>query len=278
MATRVRRTTPRERAISRYFEKEKAENDDRYIEPTREARNGIVFVLGRPDEELCDDVTLDATGVGLLWEPATDLLCDFLESNVDALLSLGGARAVELGSGAGVAGMVWAQMCGREDFCPTGIRWPLESDRNARVRLTDYHPTVLQRLERSVYLNGLENVCEVERLAWGDAAPRARAQLVFGSELAVSEAAAAALAATLDALLTPRGVFLYAHTARRAIFRGADGELCREDGDSALQTLVAALAPRRCVELGADDSGDERVVLLGFGSIAADLASMQRRG
>ena len=69
-----------------------------------------------------------------------------------------------------------------------------------------------------------------------------------------------------------------AHTARRAIFRGADGELCREDGDSALQTLVAALAPRRCVELGADDSGGERVVLLAFGSTAADLASMQRRG
>ena len=273
-ASRVRRTTPRERAIARYFEKEKAENDDRYIEPTREARNGLVFVLGRPDEELCD-ASLDATGVGLVWEAATDLLCDFLESNAEALLSLGGARAVELGSGAGVAGMVWAQMCGRCEW--TGIRWPLESDRNARVRLTDYHPTVLQRLERSLYLNGLENVCEVERLAWGDAAPRARAQLVFGSELAVSEAAAAALAATLDALLTPRGLFLYAHTDRRAIFRGADGELCREDGDSALQTLVAALAPRRCVELAADDSGGERVVLLGFGSTAANLASMQSR-
>ena len=104
------------------------------------------------------------------------------------------------------------------------------------------------------------------------------AQLVFGSELAVSESAAAALAATLDALLTPRAVFLYAHTVRRAIFRGADGELCREDGDSALNTLVAALAPRRCVELAADDSGDERVVLLGFGSTAADLATMHRRG
>ena len=274
-ASRVRRTTPRERAIARYFEKEKAENDDRYIEPTREARNGLVFVLGRPDEELCD-ASLDATGVGLVWEAATDLLCDFLESNAEALLSLGGARAVELGSGAGVAGMVWAQMCGRCEW--TGIRWPLESDRNARVRLTDYHPTVLQRLERSLYLNGLENVCEVERLAWGDAAPRARAQLVFGSELAVSEAAAAALAATLDALLTPRGLFLYAHTDRRAIFRGADGELCREDGDSALQTLVAALAPRRCVELAADDSGDERVVLLAFGSTAADLAPLRRPG
>ena len=77
---------------------------------------------------------------------------------------------------------------------------------------------------------------------------------------------------------TPRGLFLYAHTERRAIFRGAEGELCREDGDSALRALVSALAPRRCVELAADDSGGERVVLLGFGSTAADLASMQRRG
>ena len=65
---------------------------------------------------------------------------------------------------------------------------------------------------------------------------------------------------------------------RRAIFRGAGGELCREDGDSALIALVAALAPRRCVQLATDDSGDERVVLLAIGSTAADLASMQRRG
>ena len=136
---------------------------------------------------------------------------------------------------------------------------------------------MLKTLAQNVDLNGLSGSCTVERLTWGDAAPRARAQLVFGSELAVSESAAAALAATLDALLTPRGLFLYAHTARRAIFRGAGGELCREDGDSALQTLVAALAPRRCVELAADDSGDERVVLLGFGSTAANLASMQSR-
>ena len=107
--------------------------------------------------------------------------------------------------------------------------------------------------------------------------PRRTSSSADGGGAAAAAGALPYDTATLDALLTPRGVFLYAHTERRAIFRGAGGELCREDGDSALQTLVAALAPRRCVELGADDSGGERVVLLAFGSTAADLASLQRR-
>ena len=225
---------------------------------------GLTLVLDAPNDDLVDE-TLDATGVGLVWHAATNLLCEYFDNCAEMLISAGGARAVELGSGAGVAGMVWARLCASRGAAPA-------------VTLTDYHPTVLKIIAQNVDLNGLSGSCTVERLAWGDAAPRARAQLVFGSELAVSESSSAALAATLDALLTPRGLFLYAHTARRAIFRGAGGELCREDGDSALQTLVAALAPRRCVELAADDSGDERVVLLAFGSTAADLASMQRRG
>ena len=214
---------------------------------------GLTLVLDAPNDDLVD-ARLDATGVGLVWQAATNLLCEYFENCAETLISAGGARAVELGSGAGVAGMVWARLCASRGAASRGAV--------PAVTLTDYHPTVLKTLAQNVDLNGLSGSCTAERLAWGDAAPR-RAQLVFGSELAVSESAAAALCMRVE---------------KEASRRQQRVERCREDGDSALSALKNALAPRRCVELAADDSGDERVVLLAFGSTAADLASMQRRG
>ena len=157
-----------------------------------------------------EDAKKDATGVGLLWEAATNMLCDYLETCMCE--SLRAADSVlELGAGLGVPGMLCATLGA------------------PRVVLSDYHPLVLARLVSNVRRNAAASVCTVEDLAWGTpAAATPHHQLLIGADLGVSERAASLLAATVRAHMAPGGVFLYAHQERRAVTRGADGCISRE--------------------------------------------------
>ncbi|KAL1512276.1 hypothetical protein AB1Y20_005538 [Prymnesium parvum] len=219
---------------------------------------GLTFAAAATASIGEDDFSKDGTGVGQLWEPATGLLCDYLQAAASS--SLRGAHVLELGAGLGAPGLLCARLGA------------------ARVTLTDYHPLVLERLRASVLLNlGAASSAAVERFAWGGAPPHCGAQpLLLGADLGVSERAAELLAAGVKACLAPGGVFLYAHQERRAIVREGEGKFRREDTDSALERLVAALRPLHCrtfYSRRVEDGLGERVLLIGFGE-AASLAGM----
>ena len=222
------------------------------------------------------DASKDSTGVGLLWEGATTLLCDYLEQNATWLVDQGTDRALELGAGAGIAGMVLARAASVK----------------LKVTLTDYHPVVLDGLSTAVSRNGLARQCTIDALPWGDEVASARAgggwPCVFGAELAISEASAAQLGATVAALLdgAPSGVFLYAHQERRAVFRAADGAVAREARDGALRRLEGRLRESGlgCRELasleppeGSPAAGEGPLRLLAFGGAAATAALPEAR-
>lgn len=176
---------------------------------------GLSLVLDEDVEALMrsmgdEDFRKDATGVGLLWEPATALLCDFLQTCAAALLRE--ASVLELGAGLGVAGMLCAKLGA------------------SNVVLSDYHPVVLARLHSNVSLNfGSEPMCSVVELPWGESTGCAHLHsLLIGADLAVTERAALKLAATAKARLACDGAFLYAHQERRAVVLAADRSVSRE--------------------------------------------------
>jgi hypothetical protein len=194
----------------------------------RHADTGLYYrdASGMPDESVtleADDLAKDSTGVATIW-PATTLLISYLEQEHEWLHRLTSDGAIELGAGLGIAGMYLATRL-------AGVP----------VTLTDYHPLVLQALHAAVAKNELTSRCAVARLDWD--APESvvrRCSLVIGADLAVSARAAASLASAVTRTISHRGVFVYAHTVRRAIFLEA-GELAQEATDSALEALCAAL-------------------------------------
>jgi hypothetical protein len=128
-----------------------------------------------------EDEGKDRTGLGLVWQAATDLLCDYLEAHASTFFSGAFAWDVvcELGAGAGVCGMLAARLGAR------------------RVVLTDYHSFVLTLLRANVERNGLGERCAVSPLSWSEASTDAEAGLctrqsllLLGSDLAPSEVCA----------------------------------------------------------------------------------------
>ena len=198
------------------------------------------------------DHAKDGTGVGQVWQAATDLLCEWLETRLQFVLRQG--PCLELGAGLGVAGMVLARM-------------------GARVTLTDYHPIVLSRLRANVSLNGLEAATSVERLDWGTSRPgadRSRFRLLIGADLAFAERSAALLARTVREHMRDVGVFVYAHQERLAIYMGSDGEVKREPTDSGLDKLLASIAPLQSRQIHTRTTADgDRVSLLAIGTPGA---------
>ena len=202
------------------------------------------------------DLSLDSTGVGQLWEPATSLLCDYLQAvrrHIEGVPSV-----LELGAGLGVPGMLCATLGARS------------------VTLTDYHPLVLEQLRKSVAANpAAASRCTVERLEWGVSRLTTEQPfpLVLGADLAFAERSGSALGAALLAHLAADGVFLYAHQERRAVTRAADGSIAVEPHDGALCALQRALRPLHCRQLHAREAGEahggERVLLLAFGRALA---------
>ena len=195
-----------------------------------------------------EDHSKDGTGVGQVWQAATDLLCDWLESHPQWLKEQG--RSLELGAGVGVAGMLVAKM-------------------GAEVTITDYHPRVVSRLRANVALNGLDPLVSVAPLDWSvPTSDFQRYRLVFGADLAFAQRSAAQCAARVQELC--EGVFLYAHQERHAIFMGPDGQVRREATDSGLDSLLKAASPLVCRQLCKRDLPEgERVVLLALGAPAA---------
>ena len=120
-------------------------------------------------------------------------MCDFLRNAPPTFLSSAGC-VLELGSGLGCCGMLAAVLGASE------------------VVLTDYHQSALDQLRANIARNQLQSVCSCLALDWNArvAVGVRRHRLIIGSDLAISERAAAALAATVLDLLTPRGIFLYA--------------------------------------------------------------------
>ena len=212
-----------------------------------------------------DDHAKDGTGVGQVWQAATDLLCEWLESCPQFVLRQ--RSCLELGAGLGVAGMLVARM-------------------GTDVTITDYHPLVLSRLQANVSLNGLDAAASVECLEWGAVigAERQRFSLIIGADLAFAERSAALLAQTAQEQLSEVGVFVYAHQERRAIFMGSDGEVKREPTDSGLDALLASIAPLQIRQIHTRTTADdERVSLLAIGTLGAiervpALAHAEERG
>jgi len=170
------------------------------------------------------DFVKDGTGVGQVWQAATDILCDFLES-FPSVVDV--PSVLELGAGVGVPGLLAARLGAR------------------RVVLTDYQPHVLARLRQNVAANQLERACAVEHLSWGELPDSAeRYQLLMGADLAATSRSASLLAATVARLLEAGGVWIYAHNERKAVYRAADGSVQTEATDSALEALITALAPK----------------------------------
>ena len=101
----------------------------RLRETRRVEQHGLTLELDEPPGSSTQlapqDHAKDGTGVGQVWQAATDLLCAWLESCPQFVLRH--APCLELGAGLGVPGMLVARM-------------------GAQVTLTDYHPVVLSRL------------------------------------------------------------------------------------------------------------------------------------
>ena len=176
----------------------------------------------------------DGTGCHCTW-PAAEELTDFLLRDSWSPPD----RVIEIGSGTGLPGLLIAK------------RWP-----STQVTLTDYHPFVLSALRESVARNGLRSNTRVRALDWDAGERLARWPLVIGADLAVTSRGASSVARLVRRLLLGEGrrqreadgagvsggVFLYAHTERRAIYRHpADGSLVRETTDTALEALICAL-------------------------------------
>jgi len=215
-------------------------------------QRGLIIELDDPPtatgEVAPEDHDKDGTGIGQVWQVATDILCDWLESHPQWVHQQG--RSLELGAGVGIAGMAVARLGGE-------------------VVLTNYHPRVLSRLRANVALNGLDQRAFVQPLDWAvpaDDLPRCR--LVFGADLAFAQRSAAKCAERVRQLCG--GVFLYAHQERRAIFMGPEGRLQREATDSGLDALLDNIAPLQCRRLWERDLPEgERVVLLALGTPTA---------
>ena len=206
----------------------------------------------------------DGTGLACVW-PAAEALCDFLRHANQGAWALP-SPVIEIGAGVGLPGLLAAKL-----GAPS-------------VTLTDYHPVVLSLLRESIVRNGFTHRCRADVVDWDandDAEPnRSRRSptwpLAIGADLAVSSRGAAGLARAvrrtcLRASRRP-GIFIYAHTERRAIFRAADGSVQREASDSALDALLLALSDFECVPLeapsgdGGAEPDDEPVRLFAFGA------------
>lgn len=177
----------------------------------RKDLRGLTIELGSQNLDVKpEDFSKDSTGIGLLWEPATNLLCEYLETCCAALLH--DANVLELGAGLGVAGMLCAVIGA------------------GSVTLSDYHPAVLESLRRNVQRNfGTNSCCKVDHLSWGSPQTGdASHALLIGADLCVSERSAVLLAATVRSRLAKGGVFMYAHQERRAIFCGPTGQMMCE--------------------------------------------------
>lgn len=223
----------------------------------------------------------DHTGLGLVWQAATDMLCDYLEAHASTLFSGDSAwdEVCELGAGAGVCGMLAGRLGAH------------------RVVLTDYHPSVLTLLRANVERNGLGGRCEVVLLAWSEASTGAEAGLrpactephqsllLIGSDLAPSEVAARLLGSTTSRLLssagdTRRAVFLYAHRERHAVYLNRQsGAVEQEKSDSALEVLRQSVSPLTCTLIhsrpAADGGGKGGVSLFAIGTAASVAALPQ---
>jgi len=226
-------------------------------------RTGLLLPNDEPDPTFLPaaDLAKDTTGCcGRLVWPAAEILCDFLQASSDSAWFNAVPRAIELGAGVGVPGLLAARL---------GV---------PSVTLTDYHPLVLHALRDTAAVNGLADVCSVASYSWADETNELAVErwpLVLGADLTWTTRGARQLATAARRVLEPEdGIFLYAHVERRAVYKGRDGSVRRESLDSALQALLeellsdGAIACRE-LERRTFEGDDEPVLLLAFGGVAA---------
>lgn len=130
----------------------------------------------------------DTTGLGL-W-PASVLLGAYLARNTAEFV---GQVVIELGAGCGLPGLT-AAACGAK-----------------RVFITDIHTATLTNAEYNVTLNQLDDKVTVSKVNWKDAStfPELRADVLIGSDLVYDKQILTLLVATVQAMLSPEGSFLY---------------------------------------------------------------------
>ena len=196
----------------------------------------------------------DATGLDL-WRGATALASVLEEEDV------AGRTVVELGAGCGLPGLLAAKLGA------------------SAVLLTDKDPAVVEALRLSVAANGLGDVCSVEELVYGAAAPASH--LVLAADALYLTCQVDLLVMTImtalnrippiDVLMKPDacGACLLAHEPRRAWKLDADRNPVQEAEDDVLAAFLAACAAEGLAAVHECDRGDVRIYRIRWASVRA---------
>ncbi len=147
-----------------------------------------------------------------------------------------GGRALELGAGLGLPGLVAAR-------------------RGLPSLLTDLDPDALEFARAAIEMNGLEETAQARSLDWtAPPADLGRFPLILGAEVLYQPALYPALVELLANLLAPGGTAFLSHQERpfaitffdlaqeRFVIRGKSGALRGEDGP--VKVIIYALKPR----------------------------------
>ncbi|KAK2080533.1 hypothetical protein QBZ16_000386 [Prototheca wickerhamii] len=149
-----------------------------------------------------DKAVPKADVLGLDIWPGALALCNYLAVHRGLVH---GRRAIELGAGMGLPGLLAGQLGARECL------------------LTDYEPLVLDLLKENVKVNSLEGPCAVHALDWAEPGSTMDSRdlhtfnVVLAADVLYISDIVLPFVAVLQALLHPEGIALIGHQTRRPL-------------------------------------------------------------